>query len=159
MSTHKEEYVAVRDGAITYFREEDRSDDLITLYSKIQDTNKKVQVVAFIKQRDEHKKVFLNSMEEFDKLKEEIEVKAKKTGEKENDEEEIKPPTVDGDDSTDENNSNKKEASATQIKELEQKAKALEEAGNLLMESMSELNKFKNSLMQGSVDLRYYYGS
>lgn len=158
MKNHKEEYVAVRDGAITYFREEDRSDDLITLYGKSQDANKRVQVVAFIKQRDEQKKVFLDSMEEFDKLKEKIEAKSKKTGEKENEEGEIKPQTVDGDDSQDENNSNKKEDSASEIKELEKKAKVVEEVGKLLMENMSELNQFKNSLMKGSVDLRHYYG-
>lgn len=168
MSTNKDEYVAVRDGAITYFREEDRDDDLIKLYEKSKDIETKMKVVTFIKQRNERKKVFLSSMEEFNKLKEEIEEKAKKgkdtkekvdEKEQENKEREIGGQTSDTDDDTTENNSNDKKDTPSETKELGEKSKKVEESGRALIEDMSELNQYKESLMKATEVLRYNYGS
>lgn len=154
MKNHREEYVEVKNGAITYFKNANREDNVINLYEQSKDLNKKMKIVAIVNQKESHKKVFLNSIEEFERLKDEIEQKSPKAKvvEKENEEGEIEIDVQE--DYTDESNNVETEKDvSTQIDELEEKAKNMEEAGNLLLSDINSLNKMKNSLMSESVDL------
>ena len=68
MKNHRDEYIEVRDGAITYCMKDDLKDDIINDYLKTKDTNKRMQIVTLINQKNERKKLFLDSLEEFDKI-------------------------------------------------------------------------------------------
>lgn len=153
---HKEEYEGTRDGAITYFRKEDLDDNLIKMYGNSKDLNKKMRIVAIVKQKNENKEVFLNSMEEFEELREKIEKKSKykkvETKDRAEDEKEI----IVSENSTndDSNDDNSKDNNLDKdMKELENKAKELEKIGTTLNSDLDSLNSLKNSLMSESVYL------
>lgn len=69
---HSEEYEETRDGAITYLTK-DLNNDVITMYQNSSNPFTRQSITVLINQRDSQKKVLLNSMQEFDKLKASIE--------------------------------------------------------------------------------------
>ena len=126
--THKEEYEEARDGAIEYF-EKDRTDEVITLFESSKDPKKKENTQRLVKQKEEHEKKYTKTVEEFDEIK----TSAEDNDGGENDEKEEK--DID-----------------KKVKELYEKAKTLDEAGNDLLEDITSVKGQKSSFLKELVD-------
>ena len=168
---HGEEYEEARDGAITYLSK-DMNDDIITAYQNSKDPSIKQGITVLINQRNSQRKVFLNSMKEFDELKNSIE------NENKNEEGKSKDLTIEenvneqgdgeitvnvdnkdeyaGKNSNDGDNNNENSADEkdldTKIKELDDKANEMEKLGEALLLSDSSVNMMKNSFMKNCKD-------
>ena len=149
---------------ITYYKNINK-DEIIEAYSKSQDINKKTTITVLINQKEGQKKMFLNSVEEFENLKKEIEHNKKKDSkivfhedldqngdgtitveEIENEREMQTSNTGSDNDNTGENDTEK------QLSELEKKADEIEKIGEALISSEEALTALKSREMLKDVD-------
>ena len=113
---------------IEYF-EKDRTDEVITLFESSKDPMKKEVTQRLVKQKEEHEKKYTKTVEEFDEIK----TSAEDNDGGENDEKEEK--DID-----------------KKVKELYEKAKTLDEAGNDLLEDITSVKGQKSSFLKELVD-------
>lgn len=149
---------------ITYYKNIDK-DEIIEAYSKSQDINKKTTITVLINQKEGQKKMFLNSIEEFENLKKEIEHNKKKDNkiifyedlDKNGDgiitvEEIENEREMQTSDSGSDNDNTGESDTEKQLSELEKKADEIEKLGEALISSEESLTAFKSKEMLKDVD-------
>ena len=86
MKSHSNEYKETKDGAITYF-EKEKDGEVIEAYQNNKNLDTKFKISVLIKQKDKNEQLFIESLNEFEELKNNVESKIKgktKVEEKEN---------------------------------------------------------------------------
>lgn len=154
MSLHSEEYKETKDGAITYFENNEES-EVIKLYENSSNFDIKNKITVLIKQKDKNEQVFVQSLNEFEAIKEKVEANInKENGDKVEENE-----NSNGDKEIIVTKKDEVEISSTEVtkdikndvKELEKSAEKIEELATQLKEDTMSVNMCASSLMQESV--------
>lgn len=158
MKSHSNEYRETKDGAITYF-EKEKDGEVIEAYQNNKNLDTKFKISVLIKQKDKNEQLFIESLNEFEELKNNVESKIKgktKVEEKENvnGDKEVTISVEDDDtpnSNTESTNSDANKDIEKEVAELENKAEEMKELGEQLKNDNKSVNATASSLMKDSV--------
>ena len=158
MKSHSNEYKETKDGAITYF-EKEKDGEVIEAYQNNKNLDTKFKISVLIKQKDKIEQLFIESLNEFEELKNNVESKIKgktKVEEKENvnGDKEVTISAEDDDtpnSNTESTNSDANKDIEKEVAELENKAEEMKELGEQLKNDNKSVNATASSLMKDSV--------
>lgn len=158
MKSHSDEYKETKDGAITYF-EKEKNGEVIEAYQNNKDSDTKFKISVLIKQKDKNEQLFIESLNEFEELKNNVESKIEgktKVEEKEdvNGDREVTISVEDDDTPNSESESTNSDANKDiekEVDELKNKAEEMKKLGKQLENDNKSVNAAASSLMKDSV--------
>ena len=158
MKSHSDEYKETKDGAITYF-EKEKNGEVIEAYQNNKNLDTKFKISVLIKQKDKNEQLFIESLNEFEELKNNVESRIKgktKVEEKENANggKEVTISAEDDDTPNSDSESTNSDANKDiekEVAELEKKAEEMKELGEQLKNDNKSVNATASSLMKDSV--------
>lgn len=156
MASHSDEYRIANQKLKKYYNNDLENDEIIEAKKNSVDDKKRTNITLLVNQRDGQRKLFLNSIEEYDKIKNSIEAEAKSKNKEidfsENISEENSGTVIAEEREKESESETNDDDSKKELESLEEKAKELESIGQDLLVSEESVYKLKSVMMKEDFD-------